>query len=503
MLEKPKDTLQLIVHESDIPFVARGSLIPGAFTPQSAQASSGSRAARRVTVAWPAVGRVVMVGVTALLLVVLGTAGYGTVVGQEQAAAPVVTVVDPHTLQVTPLDYGPQVALSQGTFYSETRAAFVADEITFIDIDIPRNQLRYFVDGVVTQSATIASIGEPGSWWETPAGLYQVANKEAAFFSNLAQANFPWVIAFEENFIIHGEPIYPDGSAVAEGFLGGGITLTDQAAEALYTAVAPRTPVLVHTQTAAPDTFVYEPPAPEVTATQYFIADIGTDAVLASSDIDAQASIASLTKLMTAVVAAEELPLDDRVLVASPNFVTSLVPRLESRSSVSMYSLLQLLLVESSNEAAEVIASELGRDEFIAAMNTKARQLGMLNTTFTDPSGLDAGNVSTAGDLYRLTQYIHQNRQFILDITRDVTLPTAYQGGDFSGLINFNEIEDVTGFVGGKVGETLAAGQTSISLHELEIDNTTRTVVVIVLGSSERTADVGTLVRFVQMQFGG
>jgi len=135
-------------------------------------------------------------------------------------------------------------------------------------------------------------------------------------------------------------------------------------------------------------------------------------------------------------------------------------------------------------------------------MNAKARQLGMLNTTFADPSGLSSDNVSTVGDLYRLAQHIDQNRSFIFDITRDVNLPSAYVGGDFSGLINFNEVEDVTGFVGGKVGETLAAGQTSISLHELRIDGTTRTVVVIVLGSTDRTADVQTLVSFIENRFG-
>ena len=142
------------------------------------------------------------------------------------------------------------------------------------------------------------------------------------------------------------------------------------------------------------------------------------------------------------------------------------------------------------------------RDEFIAAMNTKARQIGMLNTTFTDPSGLDAGNISTAGDLYRLTEYIYTNRQFIFDMTRNKTTSGVYIGGDFAGLVNFNEIEDVTGFVGGKVGETTAAGQTSISLHELEIAGSTRTVVVIILGSQSRTADVQTLVNFVEERFG-
>lgn len=500
MFQKPKDTLQLIVHESDIPFVDRGSLIPGAFTPQ--RISTPAPKSKRVVVSWPAVGQVAMVGVSVLLFLFLGAAGFGYVSKTAQVAAPVVTVVDPYTLNVTPLDYGPQMALSQNNFYAETQAAFINDEVTFIELDLSRDQMRYFVDGVLVQSAAIQSEGASGSWWEMSSGLYQVERTEAEFFSNLAQATFPWMIAFEENFLIHGTPVYPDGSAVSEDFLGGGVQLKNAEAEKLFEQIDIGTPVLVHVEQDAPDTFVYEPPAPDITAEHYFVADVETGAVLASSKIDEKAAIASLTKLMTAIVAAEELQLDRRVYVASPSFVTSLVPRLNSRSSVSMYSLLQLLLVESSNEAAEVIASELGRDTFIAAMNTKARQLGMLNTTFTDPSGLDSGNVSTVGDLYRLTQYIHQNRKFIFDITRDVTLPSAYQGGDFTGLINFNEVEDVEGFVGGKVGETLAAGQTSISLHELDINGTTRTVVVIILNSESRTNDVQTLVNFIDQQFG-
>jgi D-alanyl-D-alanine carboxypeptidase len=500
MFEKPKDTLQLIVHESDIPFVDRGSLIPGAFTPRSFV--SPTKSTRRVIITWPQVGRVFVVSLTAIMLLVMGTAGYGFVAGQGQVASPIVTVIDPLTQTETTLDYGPLTALSKNNFYTQTRDAFIADEVTFIELDLTRNQLRYFEAGVLVQSAEILTVGSAGSWWDTPSGMYQVGDLEKTFFSNLAQANFPWAISFEENFLIHGQPTYPDGAAVPDGFVAGGIRIADDAAKALFAAVEPGTTVLVHTVIAPQDTFIYEPPAPEISAPHYFVADVETGAVLASSAIDEKASIASVTKLMTAVVAAEELPLDRRVVAASANFVTSMIPRLESRASVSMYSLLQLLLVESSNEAAEVIASELGREEFIAAMNTKARQLGMLNTTFTDPSGLDSGNISTVGDLYQLTRYIHRNRQFIIDITRDVTLPSAYEGGDFSGLVNFNEIEDVTGFVGGKVGETLAAGQTSVSLHELKIDNTTRTVVVIVLGSTGRTADVQTLVSFVESQFG-
>jgi hypothetical protein len=412
-------------------------------------------------------------------------------------------VVDPNTLSVTPLEYGPQHILQQENFYQETRAALIAGETTFLEIDLTREQLRYFVSGVLTESATITKAPTAGSWWEIPSGLYEVTRTETERFSNLAQATFPHTVVFGENLLLHGTPVYPNGQKVDAAFLGGGVRLDDLDAERLYTLIEQGTTVLVHTATKPRDAFVYEPPAPDISAPDYFVADLVTGAVLASSDADRVASVASITKLMTALVAAEELELDERVLITAPNFVQSLVPRLESRSSVSMYSLLQLLLVESSNEASEIIAGELGRDQFIAAMNTKARQIGMLNSNFADPSGLSSDNQSTVGDLFLLTQYIADNRSFIFDMTHDATIPAAYQGGDFSNLINFNEIEDVNGFVGGKVGETRAAGQTSISLHELEIGETIRTVVVIVLGSTGRTEDVQTLVQFVETQFSG
>jgi D-alanyl-D-alanine carboxypeptidase len=204
---------------------------------------------------------------------------------------------------------------------------------------------------------------------------------------------------------------------------------------------------------------------------------------------------------MTAVVASEEIDLDTRVRASAPTFVESLIPRLADRRSVSMYSLLQLLLVESSNEAAEVIAAQLGRDKFISLMNDKAHQLGMNSSTFTDPSGLDSGNVSTVGDLYTLVRYINQQRAFIFDITDNSRVSTDYVGGEFGELVNFNQIEDIDSFVGGKVGETIAAGQTSVSLHELQIQGEKRLVVVIVLGSKERSKDVEALLNHVNKTF--
>ena len=496
MFQKPKDTLQLIAHGSDQPHVEKGSLIP--FKPNAIQ----ERPKRELALPMQSIARSAMVALFLAVLGVAGTVGYGSFLQASQVASPIVTIVDPVTLSVAPFDYGPQAALSQTSFFEETRDAFVDDGMTFIELDIERKQLRYFTKGILTFSTEILQAPAMGSWWDVEAGLYQVSDKKEDFFSNLAQSNMPWTVRFQENFMVQGVPEYPDGTVVPPESAVGGVQIATSDAQRLYQSVSVDTPVLVHTGSQTSDSFVYRPSVPDISTPHYFIADLDNNALLAANDISAVVPIASITKLMTAVVAAEALQLDQRVYVTSPSFVTSLIPRLSERSSVSMYSLLQLLLVESSNEAAEVIAGELGREEFVEAMNTKARQLGMMNTSFADPSGLSSDNVSSVGDLYRLAQHIDQNRSFIFDITRDVNLPSAYVGGDFAGLVNFNEVEDVTGFVGGKVGETNAAGQTSISLHELKIDGTTRTVVVIVLGSTGRTADVQALVTFVENRFG-
>lgn len=505
MLQKSESTVTLLSYADDLPRNGQGILIPRkkevthpkhTFTPASAQIKK-SRQVRHLA------GKtaVVVAGLVALFLV--GTTGYGLVSGANLAAAPIVTVINSSDQSTTNLAYGPQAALAQKSLFIDTRDSFITEAVTFIELDLTTNQLRFFKQGVLFLSAPVLAKGEVGSWWETPAGLYQVEKKQEKEFTTISQVDLPWKLTFGGNFVIHGWPTYPDKVPVVADFVGGGIRLDDAVAKELYGEVSAGTPILVYAvKEQEREVFVYEPQVPELDTPHYFIADIDNNTILAATDMNTAVPIASLTKLMTAVVAAEELDLDGRVKVVSPTFVTSLIPRLSERSSVSMYSLLQLLLVESSNEAAETIAGEMERDAFIEAMNAKARQLGMLHTTFADPSGLSAENTSSLGDLYILTKYIQENRRFIFEITANKQIPSAYVGGEFDGLINFNEVKEMDTFVGGKVGETLAAKQTSISLHELMFQGQKRTVAVIILGSKQRTEDIKTLITYVQNRFG-
>lgn len=499
MFEKSDKTIRLLSFTEDQPREAQGSLIPR----RTAIAEEAKKRAKAVSHAlgFKRFVQVTVAAAAVFLLAIVSITGYGLYSSNSLPASPVITIVDPYTLVGTELEYGPHLALTKTNFFIETRDSFVEEGLTFVEIDLSRQQLRYFENGVLLQSAEVVSLGEEGSWWDTPAGLYKVNSKDERLFSTFGQVYLPWNITFGGNFVIHGWPEYPDGTLVGRSYAGGGVRLENGAAEQLFKVIKKRTPVLVHTAPQVKDSFIYEPQVSDVTASQYLIADVENGTILAANNIDQSAPIASVTKLMTAVIAAEQINLDTRVRVTSPTFITSLVPRLAERSSVSMYSLLQLLLVESSNEAAEVIAAELGREEFIAEMNEKARRLGLFNTTFSDPSGLSSENVSSVNDLYRLTNYIYENRRFIFEITAKIDVPTTFVGGEFDGLINFNQIENLENFIGGKVGETEAAGQTSVSLHKIKIQGKDRIVMVILLGSEDRSKDVQTLINYVETNF--
>jgi len=482
-------------HDDDIPKPGNGLLIPYNAPKISTTADSKKIGQYANLLLLPLAAFVFIVAASVL--------GVRSVASVNTASIPKVPLNEVEISETKSLNYGVQVALTSSNFFAETREAFIEAETTFIEVDLSKMQLRFFENGVLTLSMEVRAKGEEGSWSQTPAGSYKVEFKKENHFSTMAQVYQPWTLAFQGNFFIHGWPHFADSTPVAEDFVAGGIRLKNTDAERLYNLVDEGTPILVHENLPLKTPFVYEPKVPELKTPHYLIADVESSTVLASSDLTAIAPIASVAKLMTAVVAAEFINLDSSVFVNEPTFVQSLIPRLGDRSKVSMYSLLQLLLVESSNEAAEVIASQLGHDEFVAKMNQKALSLGMVDTHFADASGLSAENAASLSDLLRLAQYIYTSRSFIFELTANQDLPSAHVGGEFGELVNFNKVEDLDNFIGGKVGETIAAGQTSVTLHKINVKGTERVVAIIILGSENRNFDVKELLRYAEERFGG
>lgn len=426
----------------------------------------------------------------------LGATGYSVLRGDTSVAAPIAST---YSIEEPPAFLsGLTLPGPEDDDYNATKEQLIAEAPVFMELDLIDMELRYYKDGEVVDRATILSKGDPDTWWQVPAGLYAVDQKKKKRYSTFGNIYMPWSISFDGNYYLNGVPFYRDEEKVPEEYTGGGIRLSDEDAARIYDVTTEETPVLVRERSFTTDNFLYTVKVDSVHAKEYLVVDVKSNTVLASGDMDRELPIASLTKLMTALVAAEEIDLDTDVVLGNgfAPWVTSLIPRLSGSYRVSMYSLMQLLLLESSNEAAEVIAGQLGREKFIERMNQRATEIGLTHTTFADPAGLEDENISSTQDLFRLLQYILHNRGFILELTRDQNLPTAYADGQFGELANFNKIDGVN-FVAGKVGETEAAGQTSISLHVVPVDDEDRLVAVILLGTDERTADIKRLLAHV------
>ena len=135
------------------------------------------------------------------------------------------------------------------------------------------------------------------------------------------------------------------------------------------------------------------------------VIDPATDKVLFEKRSEQTVPIASLTKLMTALVFLEQQPdLRRSVEVTRDEIRGGGHTQLWNRERVSLYDLLHMSLMNSDNVATRVLARESGLDrgEFAARMNEKARDLGLANTRFAEPTGLDNRNVSTAVDVAKL-----------------------------------------------------------------------------------------------------
>jgi D-alanyl-D-alanine endopeptidase (penicillin-binding protein 7) len=143
------------------------------------------------------------------------------------------------------------------------------------------------------------------------------------------------------------------------------------------------------------------------------VQDAGTGEVVINKNADSVTPIASITKLMTAMVIIDRgLDLDARIVVSREDvdFKKGTRSRLQPGAILTRDELLILALMSSENRAAAALGRTYpgGNAAFIAAMNAKAAALGMNDSHFVDPTGLSAGNVASARDLAKLVRAAHE-----------------------------------------------------------------------------------------------
>jgi len=491
--------IRLVRHEDDEALVARGSIIPLALSAKPRPSSVQVRPVHSLFVLSLAIA-MTLFGISAVYAPLIPTLVNPDRLVATLMPAAEVMLQDPETGLATKPALGSSLRYANEEYYEATVAALATAGVSFVALDLPKERLRFFDKGVLTTDAPVLHTPAYASWCTVLPGMYEVISTRERHYVPAVDLVLPQSVVFGGNQIIHGELEQAESASAEEA---GCVTLPTAAATSLMSAVTEGTLVMVRASAPAPkQSMVFESKVPNFPTPYYLIADAQSDTVLAVGDTHAAVPIASLTKLMTALVVLESVPLDTMLAVSEPSLITSMIPRLRARSEVSAYTLLELLLVESSNEAAEVLASVLGREEFIARMNERALALGLYNTVFTDPAGIESTNVSSVHDLWWLMRYLREHYPFLIDLTAETAVPPATVADQFDALTNFNLLETDPTFIGGKIGETDAAGQTSVTIHRLSFGGTTREVVIVLLGSNARSHDVGELLTYLQERFG-
>ena len=235
---------------------------------------------------------------------------------------------------------------------------------------------------------------------------------------------------------------------------------------------------------------------PAVQARSYLVLDGRDGRVLAADQPRRKLAIASITKLMTVLVALERAREADMVTVApQAAAVGESSVNLRAGERISVHDLIEASLIQSANDAAWALAYHAGRGDagrFVRVMNIRARQWGLDDTHFVRPDGLDAfGHVSSARDLTELARIAMRN-PLIRSLVDEQTETIA--GG--RRLHTWNDLlGQFPGVVGVKTGHTRAAGWSQVAAAR----GTGVTVYATLLGSptrSQRNADLVKLLEY-------
>ncbi|MDD5431237.1 MAG: serine hydrolase, partial [Candidatus Pacebacteria bacterium] len=184
------------------------------------------------------------------------------------------------------------------------------------------------------------------------------------------------------------------------------------------------------------------------------VKDLSLDRVLFEKNTGDRWPVASLTKIMTAIIAAEKIGTDKQVVFTKEIIATyGDTGKFKAGEIYSVEDLIRAMFAVSSNDAAVAIADFYGKDNFVNEMQKKAVDLGMLQTTFADASGLSFLNQSTAQDMEKMVEYVFKNHPEFLDISRQKNVELKEIGtGRKRILKNMNEFAGEEDFLGGKTG---------------------------------------------------
>ena len=203
--------------------------------------------------------------------------------------------------------------------------------------------------------------------------------------------------------------------------------------------------------------------------TEFYLSyDLDNEQLMYFKNINATIAPASLTKLMTSLILIENYNLSDYIEISLPSdyIYEGKVAYLKSGQKMTVESLLEFILIYSANDACFAVAQLFNEntDDFLALMNKRANQLGMNNTNFKNPDGLDQdGHYTTLSDLLILSKEVIDNYELMSIIMRKSFISNIE--GEDKVFLNTNKLIE-RNFYGLKTGWTNDAGLTFIGLNQ-------------------------------------
>lgn len=245
-------------------------------------------------------------------------------------------------------------------------------------------------------------------------------------------------------------------------------------------------------------------PVPELTAKSFLIYDTKNDKIIFSKEPGRTLPIASLTKLLTAVIALEILNHEEIISITADSFnVDGEGADFRLEEQFYLKDLLGAMLVKSSNDAAFAVAKTVETktgENFLATMNRKARQIGMSRSHFMDPAGLNDEGYTTARDLLRLARY-SKNYPSIWEWLGLHSLDISSADARWSHYFeSTNKLwTSMPNLSGGKTGYT--DGALGCMIVEENLPEYQSSLVIIVLGSNDRFGEVQKLSNWSKSAF--
>jgi D-alanyl-D-alanine endopeptidase (penicillin-binding protein 7) len=209
--------------------------------------------------------------------------------------------------------------------------------------------------------------------------------------------------------------------------------------------------------------------------------------------------LASITKLVSALVARDMFDAETLIGITREAVETPGTSGFFKEGEIfTTHDLIKAALGISSNDAAEALARGAGYNTFIEAMQKKAEHIGMVRTSFFDPTGLSSLNLSTAEDLEKLTSYILKEAPDLFLITRTPNIFITEQTTGKGRLIqNNNLFAGEPWFVGGKTGYTDDAQGNLLSI----VSYGNRRFMVVILGSTDRYEETKKTLEWIQSYY--